>query len=531
MRMDVYFIAPQKNRPSLFGCPLVIPCTAGTKNSDLYFSVWQQISRFVSAPSPGDDLCSNRENGYPFELKNVTDSGLSCAVCPWFKFCRGCTVECNDEEFNCNCEYLAIEWEPTTLHLRYQSSQEKVFTEHDSVEQSRRLQTEPIDLYECFKAFTKEEELGEDELWYCSKCKKHQLASKKLDIWSLPPILIIHLKRFQFMNGRWVKSNKIVNFPMETFDPSEFVVKRSASTGNFETGEDSTFVRTVNVQTVVEDTLQQPAEQIPVQTHSDKTLVTSERQHKGSSDSGLSSNSSGYSSNESCVVNEGNADINEDSDCSSQSVSIDKHSETHLNEDTHSRSTEKHLNMEKNSGKIHPIVKVSSETTPEKEDVEKDCESVEQHVSCEEKNELDRISSCSSTSKTSDVNCVGINSVDTFNDVSVVAEKNVTHDGDPHMSHMLYNLYTISSHTGVMGGGHYVSFSRNPNSKWFCFNDSSCKETCPERVEKESPYLLFYERVGMDYKNFQPDIQDRNPDCSNDEDEIDNEIKKACVLQ
>jgi hypothetical protein len=58
--MDVYFIAPQKNRPSLFGCPLVIPCTAGTKNSDLYFSVWQQISRFVSAPSPGDDLCSNR---------------------------------------------------------------------------------------------------------------------------------------------------------------------------------------------------------------------------------------------------------------------------------------------------------------------------------------------------------------------------------------------------------------------------------------------------------------------------------------
>ena len=25
---------------------------------------------------------------------------------------------------------------------------------------------------------------------YCSKCKKHQLASKKLDIWSLPPILV-----------------------------------------------------------------------------------------------------------------------------------------------------------------------------------------------------------------------------------------------------------------------------------------------------------------------------------------------------
>ena len=51
-----------------------------------------------------------------------------------------------------------------------------------SVEESRRLQTEPIDLDTCLKAFTKEEELGEDELYYCSKCKEHRLAAKKLDM-------------------------------------------------------------------------------------------------------------------------------------------------------------------------------------------------------------------------------------------------------------------------------------------------------------------------------------------------------------
>lgn len=47
-----------------------------------------------------------------------------------------------------------------------------MFTEHESVERSRRLQSEPIDLYECFKAFTKEEELGEDELWLVLLKKK-----------------------------------------------------------------------------------------------------------------------------------------------------------------------------------------------------------------------------------------------------------------------------------------------------------------------------------------------------------------------
>ncbi len=62
-----------------------------------------------------------------------------------------------------------------------------------SVEESRRLQTEPIDLDTCLKAFTKEEELGEDELYYCSKCKKHRLAAKKLDIWRLPPILVTYV--------------------------------------------------------------------------------------------------------------------------------------------------------------------------------------------------------------------------------------------------------------------------------------------------------------------------------------------------
>ena len=56
--------------------------------------------------------------------------------------------------------------------------------------------TEPITLKKCLEAFTRQEELGDEEKYYCSECKKHQLASKKLQIWRLPPILIVHLKRF-----------------------------------------------------------------------------------------------------------------------------------------------------------------------------------------------------------------------------------------------------------------------------------------------------------------------------------------------
>ena len=40
---------------------------------------------------------------------------------------------------------------------------------------------------------------------------------------------VIHLKRFQLVNNHWVKSNKIVQFPMEGFDPSAFLAKPSRS--------------------------------------------------------------------------------------------------------------------------------------------------------------------------------------------------------------------------------------------------------------------------------------------------------------
>ena len=59
-----------------------------------------------------------------------------------------------------------------------------------SVEEGHRGQQQKIKLDHCLQAFTMEEELGRDELYHCGKCKKPQLAKKKLDIWRLPPVLV-----------------------------------------------------------------------------------------------------------------------------------------------------------------------------------------------------------------------------------------------------------------------------------------------------------------------------------------------------
>lgn len=34
---------------------------------------------------------------------------------------------------------------------------------------------------------------------------------------------IVHLKRFQYLQGKWVKSHKVVKFPFKNFDPTDYL--------------------------------------------------------------------------------------------------------------------------------------------------------------------------------------------------------------------------------------------------------------------------------------------------------------------
>ncbi|XP_065190122.1 ubiquitin carboxyl-terminal hydrolase 32-like [Sycon ciliatum] len=214
---DIYFLAHGKSKPGIFGIPVAVPWDKQTTHLDLYRSLSRQLKRFIASPDP--DAAVN-ENDYPFVLKSVRKDGLLCSQCPWWKFCSGCTIVCDETSFDSVAtRYIAIDWDSTALHLRYQNAQERAMEEHESIKKCQESLTEAISLEECLAAFTKEEELGEDDPWYCSKCKKHQRAVKKLDIWKLPPILVVHVKRFQFVNGQWVKSQKAVKFPASDFSP------------------------------------------------------------------------------------------------------------------------------------------------------------------------------------------------------------------------------------------------------------------------------------------------------------------------
>ncbi|KDR08685.1 Ubiquitin carboxyl-terminal hydrolase 4, partial [Zootermopsis nevadensis] len=62
---------------------------------------------------------------------------------------------------------------------------------------------------------------------YCPTCKKHQQATKKFDLWELPRILIIHLKRFVFDRYRRDKVDRMVQYPVRGLNMSEYVINKS----------------------------------------------------------------------------------------------------------------------------------------------------------------------------------------------------------------------------------------------------------------------------------------------------------------
>ena len=50
-------------------------------------------------------------------------------------------------------------------------------------------------------------------LRFCPVCKRHQQATKKFDIWRLPRILVIHLKRFSYTRYWRDKLDTFVDYP------------------------------------------------------------------------------------------------------------------------------------------------------------------------------------------------------------------------------------------------------------------------------------------------------------------------------
>ncbi|XP_022875157.1 ubiquitin carboxyl-terminal hydrolase 5-like isoform X1 [Olea europaea var. sylvestris] len=92
---------------------------------------------------------------------------------------------------------------------------------------NKKARSEPLSLYTCLEAFLREEPLVPEDMWYCPQCKERRQASKKLDLWRLPEVLVIHLKRFSYSRSIKHKLDTFVNFPIHDFDVTSYIANKN----------------------------------------------------------------------------------------------------------------------------------------------------------------------------------------------------------------------------------------------------------------------------------------------------------------
>ncbi|XP_039249934.2 ubiquitin carboxyl-terminal hydrolase 15-like isoform X1 [Styela clava] len=234
----------------LFAHPFLIPVKSGvTTYRKLYNSILAAVSRYVKQEykenikmlselkrcelneSIGSDVDGNEVGDTNKEQDEMEDETQ------WFKLVTinsfGTTVykelKDNDEPIKFTGDvYFSAEWDSATCEEYAEENWSDTFKNDESMNKTGN-KDKGINLQKCMEFFTTPEKLGKEDLWYCPKCKDHKQATKKFDLWTLPPVLIIHLKRFSYTRWSRDKIGTYVDFPTRDLDLSDFIINPAKS--------------------------------------------------------------------------------------------------------------------------------------------------------------------------------------------------------------------------------------------------------------------------------------------------------------
>ncbi|KAG6617425.1 Ubiquitin-specific protease [Phytophthora cinnamomi] len=237
----------------LFGAPLVIRVSLRVTTAyNLYLLVWNRLRRIFNwqqppPPSDFDDKTLKRKRvrtdtsslalgehlsltKFGFCLRLVTSHGQGCSRCEWLDGCLGCVLMPSAQTVIPLSaeETVAIDWDIRTLKEEYDPIQASKMDFDASVQQHQRQDNQPLNLAHCMAMFTAKETIPEA---YCGHCKTLRPATKKMDLWRLPPLLVIHLKRFCFTQVSRRKLHHLVDFPLKGLQFDDFVARKREARG------------------------------------------------------------------------------------------------------------------------------------------------------------------------------------------------------------------------------------------------------------------------------------------------------------
>ncbi|KNC99742.1 uncharacterized protein SPPG_05122 [Spizellomyces punctatus DAOM BR117] len=352
---------------------------------------------------------------------------------------------------------LFMEWRTTVS--RYVLREDAFTTREDPGNEAVRAEWEAkrngprkvITLQDCFDEYRKEEVLGDDNSWYCPQCKEHRPTKKKLDIWTVPEILVFHLKRFSNAGRgyRSMMSDKIdsyVDAPIQGLDLTKVVVGKQPARKWRSRG------------SLPEENKEKPAETARaqhVEVGSGGSALTSDGVFADEMDVGEPSVNLAQSAAEASAVRSEKFD---DSLRASASSELDRMEVSErVDSETIDTSLDKPL-VDADDEELEAAYQDAKTRTPKPEEAEGT------GAPCDEERE----------------------------GIGYLYEPATDSDDE---ESLVYDLFAVSNHYGGLGGGHYTAYAKNAlDSQWYHFDDSHVSKTDESDVMTSAAYLLFYQR-------------------------------------
>ncbi|CAG2121914.1 unnamed protein product, partial [Medioppia subpectinata] len=134
---------------------------------------------------------------------------------------------------------IVVEWDLDMRNgfvINGEQIDEPVVDSSVELAKARSQKTNRATLRDCFDMYFKEERLADA---VCPSCRRRQQCTKKLSLWSVPDIFIIHLKRFrQSSQSQRTKLTTQILFPQNGLDMSAYIAPRfsTQTNGNINNG-------------------------------------------------------------------------------------------------------------------------------------------------------------------------------------------------------------------------------------------------------------------------------------------------------
>jgi len=261
---------------NLFGQPLLMGLPKGLNYEELYQHIMSSLSRCITQPPPSDNENAtpwwkptpppaaemNGVNGNSSEESEKEGEGSSTGGGTTNKPADELMIDEDDDDdeeddkkgppklFKMNLvnaygnaqledlandgtpikfgkSYLSLDWHPRAKELFYNDKAAEDIAQHESYRAKPVQKNQSVSLNDCLELYTTKEKLGEQNAWRCPDCKKEQQATKKIDLWSLPAVLVISLKRFSFKRMWRDKLDTKVEFPVHGLDMSPYIINKN----------------------------------------------------------------------------------------------------------------------------------------------------------------------------------------------------------------------------------------------------------------------------------------------------------------